>query len=40
MNIHSGLVRVNYKSRFGAQVTPTYDGYGNYLGQQSLNVCQ
>jgi hypothetical protein len=22
------------------QVRPTYDGYGNYLGQQSVNVCQ
>ena len=21
------------------QVRPTYDGYGNYLGQQSVNVC-
>jgi hypothetical protein len=22
------------------QVRPIYDGYGNYLGQQSVNVCQ
>jgi hypothetical protein len=22
------------------QVRPTYDAYGNYLGQQSVNVCQ
>ena len=22
------------------QVRPTYDGYGNYLGDQSVNVCQ
>jgi hypothetical protein len=22
------------------QVRPTYDGYGNYLGEQSVNVCQ
>jgi hypothetical protein len=22
------------------QIRPTYDAYGNYLGQQSVNVCQ
>jgi hypothetical protein len=22
------------------QVRPTYDGYGNYIGDQSVNVCQ
>ena len=38
---HGGYWRGGYGYGGGCwQVRPTYDGYGNYLGQQSVNVCQ